>query len=109
MVPERPRASDDVLPEAALGLVNAERGRVAEERPHEGRVDPLFVERVSGLVHGAEQQRERLVLDVSRGEADIVASRAANGCTDLSCRPRVQSKPMAVMTSTPKLQSSFSG
>src|SRR5207244_11251397 len=53
--PERPRAADEVLPRAALRLVEAERDAGPERRPRERRVDVVLVDAVAELVHRAEQ------------------------------------------------------
>ena len=48
--PEREAAADEVLPHAALRLVEAHRGHLRERRPLERRVDAGLVEAVPELV-----------------------------------------------------------
>ena len=49
--PERPRAPDEVLPGAALRLVQSQRRRGRERRALERRRDPVRVVAVARLVH----------------------------------------------------------
>ena len=52
--------------------MDAERGASFKQRPAVCAAHSLLVHRVTGLVHGAEQQRERLPLDPARRDPDIV-------------------------------------
>ena len=75
---ERPAAADLVLPQPALGLVHAERDRVAERRGHEPRRDARLVEPVAELVQAAEVRAREVVQVVARGDARV-AGRDALG------------------------------
>ena len=68
--PERKRASDDVLPEPALRLVDGARRAVAERRPLEGRANAELDEAVAALVHRREERVE-VGLVVARREPDV--------------------------------------
>ena len=72
MLPEAARSSDDVLPQATLRLVHAERGPTFERRAVVRLADALLVEGVTGFVHRAEQQAERQPLDPARRDPDVV-------------------------------------
>ena len=65
--PEGPRAADEVLPRAALRLVQAERRRAGERRPLERLRDAVRVVAVARLVH-------------RRPEAVEARSRSASSC-----------------------------
>ncbi len=69
--PERHAASDEVLPQAALRLVQAERGAGADRKIREAARDLVLVQPVPVLVHSREQRLEA-VLVVVRGDADVV-------------------------------------
>ncbi len=75
MVPERTAAADDVLPEAALRLVQRRRDTVAERRPLERGRDAVLVEAVPALVHRRED-RVDVALLVARRQADVLRARA---------------------------------
>src|SRR6478736_241952 len=60
MLPKRPAARDDVLPQARLALVDTRGNPAAERGAFVGRVHALLVHRMSGLM----QRREEGVADV---------------------------------------------
>ena len=68
--PERERATDDVLPEPALRLVQRRGDSGAQRRSLERRADAPLVDAVPGLVHGGEE-REEVVLRVAARQADV--------------------------------------
>ena len=68
---ERPRAADDVLPQPALGLVDAERDRLAERAARELGRDPGLVEAVAELVQRREVRDAEVVQVVARGDAHV--------------------------------------
>src|SRR6266849_5268585 len=72
MLPERTRPPDEILPKPALRLVHAERRAPFEQRPMIRAAHPLLVERMPGLMHGAEEQREGIPLHETRGDPDVV-------------------------------------
>ena len=68
VAPERARAADLVLPQAALRLVDAERDAGVERRAMQRRVDLLLVEAVADLVQDGEDAAEVGVVP-ARGDA----------------------------------------
>ena len=68
---ERARAADDVLPQPALGLVDAERDRLAERAARELGRDARLVEAVAELVQGGEVGDAEVVQVVAGGDADV--------------------------------------
>src|ERR1700730_4259214 len=72
MLPERTRPPNQALEQPALRLVHAERRAPLELRPMMRPAHPLLVERMSGLMHGAEQQREGSPFHETRRDPDIV-------------------------------------
>ena len=69
---ERARAPDDVLPQAALRLVDAERHRVVQGRAEQAAVDARLVEAVPELVQPAVERDREVLLVVLGGEPDVV-------------------------------------
>ncbi len=71
--PELERAADDVLPEAALRLVQRRRAARRERRAVQGRVAAVLVEAVADLVHRREQRvAVQIILGVAGGEPDVL-------------------------------------
>ena len=68
---ERAAAADEVLPQAALGLVHAERDRAAERAARQPVRDAGLVEPVPELVQRAEVRAREVVQVVARGDADV--------------------------------------
>ena len=68
---ERARAADDVLPQPALGLVDAERDRLAERAARELGRDLRLVEAVAELMQGGEVRDAEVVQVVARGDAHV--------------------------------------
>ena len=68
--PERQAAADEVLPHAALRLVQPERRAAGEQRALELAGDPVLVEPVPALVHRPEEAVE-VVLEVARRQPDV--------------------------------------
>src|SRR5207302_5706971 len=75
MPPEGKRAADEVLPHAALRLVQAERDAARERRALERRIDLVLVEAVAELVHRPEEAAE-VPREVAGGDADVLDARA---------------------------------
>ncbi len=75
VLPEGAAAADEVLPHAALRLVEAERGAAGERRAREGAVAAVLVDAVAELVHRRED-RVHVVLVVLRRQPDVVHARA---------------------------------
>ena len=73
--PERGTAADEVLPEPALRLVDAERARAAGREPLEMLRLLMAVEAVAVLVHRREERLE-IVRVVVRRDPDVVAAGA---------------------------------
>ena len=71
--PERQAAADEVLPEPALRLVDAERARLAGRQPLEMPRLLVAVEAVAVLVHRREERLERVRVVVRR-DPDVVAT-----------------------------------
>ena len=71
VLPERPAAPDEVLPHAALRLVERERRPSGDRRAHERAIDAVLVDAVPELVHRGED-RVHVVVVVSRRQADVV-------------------------------------
>jgi hypothetical protein len=69
--PELRTASDEVLPQPALRLVNAERARAAGREPFELTRELVCVEAVPVLVHRREERLHRLRVVVG-GDPDVV-------------------------------------
>ena len=70
VLPEGPAAADEVLPRAALRLVDAERRRAREGRAEQRVGDPVRVEPVARLVERRPDRLEVVRL-VARREADV--------------------------------------
>ncbi len=88
--PERQRAADHVLPEAALRLVQRRRAARRERRTVERRVAAVLVEPVSDLVHRREERVPvQVVLGVAGRQADVAGrEREAEG-VDRRVEPEV--------------------
>ena len=72
MFPERQGAPDEILPHARLRFVHAQGGAVRERSAFIREVYAAFVERVTRLVHGAEQGRVEEFLIEARGDTHVV-------------------------------------
>src|SRR5271166_3775439 len=71
MLPERPAARDDVLPQPRLALMDA-RGNAAPERgPLVGGIHALLVHRVPGLMQRREKGVADVVLAHPGGDPDV--------------------------------------
>ena len=70
VLPERPRAPDEILPGAALRLVDPERRRAVQRRAEKRVRDPVRVQPVPRLVHRRPDRLE-VVGPVARREADV--------------------------------------
>ena len=66
VAPERLASADEVLPQAALGLVDSGRDARADHRARERRVDLALVEPVAHLVERAEDAGERVLREARR-------------------------------------------
>ncbi len=71
-LPEWARAADDILPEAGLRFVNAQRAGLTRWVAEFPGVEPLLVDAVSRLVHGAEEGGRKKILHVPRRQPDVV-------------------------------------
>ena len=69
---ERPPAADDVLPQPALGLVDAQRGASVQRRAAQRRGEVGVVEAVAELVQPAVERPAEIVVAPARGDADVV-------------------------------------
>ena len=73
---ERAPAPDEVLPQPALRLVDAQGDGVAERRRHEPRGHARLVEAVAELVQAAVQRAREVVQVVARGDPRVAAADA---------------------------------
>src|ERR1700761_3609434 len=71
MLPKRPAACDDVLPQARLALVDTRRSPAPERGPFVGRGHALLVHRMSGLMQRREQRVADIVLAHPCGDPDV--------------------------------------
>ncbi len=71
MRPKSPAAAHDILPHARLGLVHAQRGRIAQWRPVKVPVKALFVHAVSRLVDRRKEGGLELVGKHAGGEPHV--------------------------------------
>src|SRR5262245_43896626 len=76
-LPEGLCAADLILPHAALAFVNAKRNGVAHRRADVLGEQALFVHAVAALVHDRTERIADVGILIARGDADIVAVRAA--------------------------------
>ena len=74
--PGREAAADEVLPHAALRLVEAHRRHGRERRALVGRVDARLVEPVAELVDRCEEADREVGLVVARRQPDVLRARA---------------------------------
>ena len=89
--PERQRAPDDVLPQAALRLVQSGRDAGAERRSLERRAHSPLVQAVAALVHRGEE-REEVVLRVARRQADVAEPEGHLVRVDGRVQPKLDSR-----------------
>ena len=71
VLPERPPAADQVLPEPRLGLADAERGAGAQRAGGQFRRDAQPVQAVAALVDGPEHARAQQIGVEARGEPAV--------------------------------------
>ena len=84
---ERAPATDHVLPQPALRLVQASDSAWPERGPLQRVGDPCLVQAVAALVHRSVQPRGEVALVPARGDPDVAElSPLANGCTVSSIR-----------------------
>src|SRR5262249_4962424 len=75
--PESRTAADEVLPQARLRLVHAERDRAADRGVLALHRQALLVEPVPGLVQDAEERRTEVVLVPAPGQAHVARAEPA--------------------------------